>query len=50
MASATDKRWYLQEMERREKELIQKKDNQEPTVLKDKEEKGVGNVKHCILP
>ncbi len=31
---------YLQEVKRREKKLIKKKDNQEPTVSKDKEKKG----------
>jgi hypothetical protein len=38
MASVAEEMWYLQEVERREKELI-KKDNQEQTVSKDKEKK-----------
>ncbi len=39
MASVPEEMWYLQGLERREKELIKKKDNQEPTVSKDKEKK-----------
>jgi hypothetical protein len=35
--------------ERREKELIQKKDNQEPTVSKERRRKGVGSIKCCLL-
>jgi hypothetical protein len=38
MASVTEEIWYLQEVERREKELI-KIDNQEPTASKEKEKK-----------
>jgi hypothetical protein len=37
-------------MERREKELNQKKDNQEPTALKDKEKKRGRKHKCCLLP
>jgi hypothetical protein len=39
MASVTEKMWCLKKMERGEKELNQKKDNQESTASKDKEKK-----------
>jgi hypothetical protein len=50
MASVTEEMWFLQEVERREKELIKKKDNQEPIVLKDKEKKRVKKRKTLPPP